>query len=268
MNIIRLVEPTPIPDGYAPLQLDASTRNADLRPADYTVVDTEIDEDFTGGRQRYYGDFRRMGEALTRLKGLELEPEPGSEKPVPAGNYSIRRPGGGFFITGSGTNKNQPSEEGILLIHEVDYGKGVIRKKGRAKPSRETLIHDLIYACYPHVHAITHTHMQDQLMYDMAVHATDVPIFFATLREALHVVDLLQIEPYVRLRGHGQFAIGGSVDEVLRINEKHHSQAVRNVRTAAIINGVYYAAAAVIAGVLLSEGVRRGYDAIRDFWNK
>lgn len=218
MNITRVFNLKEIPEGYTPIWLDDRTPNPDLRPGNYKVIDTEIDRDFIEERQKQYADFRNLGDELTKLKGLELEVEPGSGKPVPAGNYSIRRPGGGFFITGTGVNKNSPTEEGILLIREVDYGSGAIRKTGTAMPSRETV----------------------------------------------HVVELLQIEPYVRLRAHGQFAMGKSVDEVIDVNKKHHTRTNINkiqAGTIILINTTLIVGA--LGGILIAI-TQKTYEAIQN----
>lgn len=229
----------------------------ELDPREYEVVPASIDsEKFESRRAALLPLFQKIGAQMGRMGALPMQEEPsGSGKLVSSGNFSLRDNGDGFFITGSGVDKCHPDLDGILFVEDVDYENGRIAKAGSAKHSRETLIHDLIYRAFPGVRAVIHTHDRVALLYD-ASPTTNNPIFFANVREAKEVVELLKRDTYVQLLNHGQFIAAESVDNVLEMAVGRHRSAVRErVKTWAAGLGI---AASVVLGL--------GY--LNHQWNK
>lgn len=72
--------------------------------------------------------------------------------PATAGNYSMRLESGEIAITVSGAHKGTLEKKDIMRL---DIQGIALEDK---KPSAETLLHTLLYAMFPHVQAILHSH--------------------------------------------------------------------------------------------------------------
>lgn len=73
--------------------------------------------------------------------------------PATSGNFSARLNDGSFAMTVSGRHKGQLDEDGIMRVD----GEGRSLVPGK-RPSAETLLHIRLYARFPQVGAILHTH--------------------------------------------------------------------------------------------------------------
>jgi ribulose-5-phosphate 4-epimerase/fuculose-1-phosphate aldolase len=79
-----------------------------------------------------------------------LNSNPGIE-----GNLSFRT-GMGFIITGSGLTLNSVTKDTVVEVRGVVFGlnQPSIYMKGQAAPSKEALLHSVIYEAFPEVNAI------------------------------------------------------------------------------------------------------------------
>ena len=75
-----------------------------------------------------------------------------------AGNLSARADDGHFWITASGKPKGRLDELDFLLVRVSD-GEVVERVRPENKPSAETAIHRVLYACFPEARACLHGHI-------------------------------------------------------------------------------------------------------------
>lgn len=75
--------------------------------------------------------------------------------PATAGNYSMRLADGRFAITVSGWHKGRLTEDGIMTVDA--HGSPLDGKK----PSAETALHMALYARFPDVNAVLHSHSPD-----------------------------------------------------------------------------------------------------------
>lgn len=202
----------------------------ELDPREYVAKPAAIEASrFEILRGEIFPRFQEIGAKLARIKALPLQEEPpGSGNFVTSGNFSILAEEGGFFITGSGVNKERPKPQDILYVERINYESGEIFLAGGAKHSRETLIHDLIYRSFPDARAVIHSHDKVALLYDRSP-TTVEQIFFANAREAEEVIELLKKSSYVHLRNHGQFLRADSVTEAIRASVQHHRNAVRRL---------------------------------------
>lgn len=73
-----------------------------------------------------------------------------------AGNLSLRRPDGTFWITASGKSKGGLTAADFLRI--APGGEVVERGRPDDRPSAETSLHDAIYRLFPAAHACFHVH--------------------------------------------------------------------------------------------------------------
>ncbi len=198
-------------------------------PRTFTVLPASLDEAvFEALRDTYFPSLAKIGRELAKLKALPFNEEPlGSGNWVTSGNYSVRcqePDASGFFVTGSGVNKTELEKDSVLFVERIDYEAGIIYAHGTAKPSRETLVHDLAYQQFPDANVVLHTHDRTALRYGTAP-KTPQPIFFANRHEAEKVVEALADAGYVNIPQHGQFMVGETMGHTLRRAEEHHHQA-------------------------------------------
>ncbi|MBI2148324.1 class II aldolase/adducin family protein [Candidatus Woesearchaeota archaeon] len=242
-----------------------------LDPREYILRQSSIDKTaFRTLLEIHYSDMRRIGYNLSQLGALPLAEEPnGSGNLVTTGNYSVRVPEGGFLITGNSINKINLSIDGILYIENINFNDGTYFVSGKAKPSRETLIHHQIYSRRSDVNVILHTHDRLALKY-AKTRSTHRPIFFANLEDAVDVVDALGDGNYVSLPTHGQFVVGRDVNEALQTAEFYHNYSFDRKPTSRIAKvGIATSLAAGFALILSSIGVDyfrfRDCDTINNF---
>ncbi len=72
--------------------------------------------------------------------------------PATAGNYSMRLADGRFAITVSGWHKGRLTDFGVMTVDAEG------RSLDGKKPSAETALHMALYARFPHVNAVLHSH--------------------------------------------------------------------------------------------------------------
>ena len=229
-------------------------------PRDYRLFrSSQAQETIDALIEPHFLDMRWIGASLSRLGALPLMEEPiGSGQKVTTGNYSVRALDG-FFITGSGVDKCNPKKQGLVYVEHVDHETGTMTVAGNSRPSREVLIHDMIYHTFPWVHVVLHTHDECALQYDNKSKRTDRPIFFAHAKDAEEVVSKLQDANYVILPEHGQFAIGESVGSALNEVWVHHEYAKSRIpfeRIMKTVIGLSYAAMIVLTAAGLADVVQ------------
>jgi len=179
--------------------------------------------------------FQAAAEALVRA-GVQLFAR--GWVPATSGNFSARLPGGDVAITVSGRHKGQLTADDIMRID------GAGRPLGTSKrPSAETLLHTALYARYPEVGAVLHTHSRNATLLSRKVkglvvlenyellkafrgidtHATSVavPVFPNDQdipRLSAQVETWLDSHPRTwgyLIAGHGLYTWGVDVDETL-----------------------------------------------------
>ena len=205
-------------------------------PLSYELRSANIDKaSFERLIENHYRTLRKVGLRLWLKRALPIIQEPaGSGNYVSSGNYSTRvQNHPGFLITGTGVSKRWLVKDSLLYVERVDYDGQAYYVHGSQRPSRETLIHDRIYAAFPEVNAIIHTHHPLPLRYgDFA--RTPNPIFFANKQEADEVVRQLERlstyrchENAVVLPTHGQFVIGQDIEKALAAFDEIRKEAYR-----------------------------------------
>lgn len=201
--------------------------------------------------EHYFPLMRAIGSILGKLNVLPMMEEPAdSGHFVTTGNFSLRIPVGGFLITGTNVDKAHLCAQDLLYVEAVHYDSAEYLIAGHAKPSRETLIHDQIYAQRPDVNVILHVHDQMALKY-MKTRQTTEPIFFATLEQARSVTRALGNAQYVTLPQHGQFIVGKNIQEALDVAAVYHSEAlsrtpVRRMGRAGVVSAMVASFAFVV----------------------
>ncbi|HMN88543.1 MAG TPA: methylthioribulose 1-phosphate dehydratase [Saprospiraceae bacterium] len=74
--------------------------------------------------------------------------------PATSSNYSFRQEGDpNFYVSESGIDKGSFSEQHFLYVNA--NGEPI---EDMRRPSAETLLHSVIYQCYPDMHCVLHTH--------------------------------------------------------------------------------------------------------------
>ncbi len=163
--------------------------------------------------------------------------------PATAGNYSMRLDDGNFAITVSGWHKGRLTEAGVMTVDAA--GTSLDGKK----PSAETGLHMALYARFPGVNAVLHSHSPEAVgmsrayagapSYRLAGHemlkvlpgytthdaAFDLPIVdnsqdMADIIAALAPAMLAEVPPPAYLiRGHGLYGWGRDMAEAERVIE-------------------------------------------------
>lgn len=159
--------------------------------------------------------------------------------PATSGNFSARLPGGEIAITVSGRHKGYLASGDIMRVD--GEGRPVATDK---RPSAETLLHTQLYARYPQVSAVLHTHSRNATLLSRKVkgavvlegyevlkafrgietHDTSVvvPVFPNDQdipRLAAQVDAWLDTHPRTwgyLIAGHGLYTWGADMDETLR----------------------------------------------------
>ncbi|OYY67704.1 methylthioribulose 1-phosphate dehydratase [Sphingomonas sp. 28-63-12] len=163
--------------------------------------------------------------------------------PATAGNYSMRLADGRFAITVSGWHKGRLTDYGVMTV-DAD-GRSLDGKK----PSAETALHMALYARFPEVNAVLHSHSPEAVgmsrahagasHYRLAGHemlkvlpgfathdtAFDLPIVnnsqdMSEIIAALEPAMLAESPPPAYLiRGHGLYGCGTDMAEAERVIE-------------------------------------------------
>lgn len=183
--------------------------------------------------------------------------------PATAGNYSMRLADGRFAITVSGWHKGRLTDFGVMTVDAEG------RSLDGKKPSAETALHMALYARFPEVNAVLHSHSPeavgmsrayaDATSYRLAGHEMlkvlpgfdthdthfDLPIVdnsqdMADIISALEPAMLAESPPPAYLiRGHGLYGWGRDMAEAERV-----------------IEGVEWMIAAELAESRFREGMR------------
>ncbi len=163
--------------------------------------------------------------------------------PATAGNYSMRLESGEIAITVSGAHKGTLEKKDIM---RVDAQGNALEDK---KPSAETLLHTLLYAMFPHVQAILHSHSipcvvltrlfpkekfmtvqgyelqkvflgvtshETQVMLPVFDNSQDMTVLSAQVQEVLR--DRPETPAYL-IRGHGLYGWGRTMKEAAQVVE-------------------------------------------------
>lgn len=160
--------------------------------------------------------------------------------PATSGNYSCRLDDGSIAVTVSGRHKGRLTDEDVM---RVDMAGASLDGK---RPSAETMLHLMIYAMFPGVGAVLHSHSPtavaltraypERAGWDFAGHEmvkalpgvtthetrVTVPIVgnsqdMAVIRDA--VSPLLGAVPAYLIRGHGLYGWGADMAEAERVIE-------------------------------------------------
>ncbi len=232
------------------------TNTRTLDPREYRIETASI-EDITFRElvEGKYSGMQRIGFRLSQLDALPLMEEPkGSGRKVTTGNYSVRVQEGGFLVTGSGVDKTNLLPDGILYVEDIDYNTGIYFTKGTVRPSRETLIHDMIYRTRPDINVVLHTHDRIALKYGRS-RSTQRPIFFANAEEAEQVVETLGDNSYVSLPTHGQFIVGRNIEDALFTAERYNCEAMQRTPASRFIGAALATAMAASFALMIGAGV-------------
>ena len=100
--------------------------------------------------------------------------------PATAGNYSMRLADGRFAITVSGWHKGRLTEFGVMTVDAEG------RSLDGKKPSAETALHMALYARFPAVNAVLHSHSPEAVGMSRAY--ADAPAFRLAGHEMLKVL--------------------------------------------------------------------------------
>jgi methylthioribulose-1-phosphate dehydratase len=158
--------------------------------------------------------------------------------PATAGNFSRKIDEHLIAITVSGKHKGELTADDVIMI---DY-KGMPQETSK-KPSAETLLHTVLYAIYPDIGAVLHTHSSNAIILSRLVDSQlitegyeihkifdgiythestlEFPVFensqnYVTL--SAQVTDYLKKHPTphaILLRGHGVYVWGKTMKEAL-----------------------------------------------------
>ena len=148
--------------------------------------------------------------------------------PRAAGSLSFRTDRG-FVITGGGINLGAIEKEDLVEVSKVEMGEDriLLYAKGRVAPSRESLLHSVIYGFRAEINAVIHTHAR--LVLTLA-DELEVPITekvqprgsYELAREAEKLLTLSSGVKYFGLRKHGVIALGETLEEAGRLVERMH----------------------------------------------
>lgn len=205
-------------------------KNLKLNPMHYIFKSSTRDPNkVSKALNKYYPDMRIIGSAMGSLNVIPImedEKKPGKIRT--SGNIGIKiKDLPGFFITGTEVNKVNLQKESVVYVEKVDYEKTTIYMTGSVKPSREVLIHDLIYKKFPEIKIVLHTHDNLILNYGK-VPTTKFVSFAAALKDALESVELLEINSCINLKKHGQVIKGKHVEDILKVLSQNHESALKN----------------------------------------
>jgi L-fuculose-phosphate aldolase len=130
------------------------------------------------------------------------------------GNTSFRVTGNKFIITASGI-KDPSSDDGFVLVSDVDLGNKTVFAEGTREPSSETLMHYLIYKNRKNVNAIFHGHSKTILKHaeKLGIPSTLKEEEYGTIELAKSILDVPGEETFLIMKGHGFISLGKDMDE-------------------------------------------------------
>jgi ribulose-5-phosphate 4-epimerase/fuculose-1-phosphate aldolase len=151
--------------------------------------------------------------------------------PETAGNLSYLTERG-FIITGSGTVLAEIDASQLVRVTAVAVDAKCMRLKaeGRLAPSKESVLHWLVYSARPETRAIFHTH--DELVL-RAAERLHLPCTageqtrgsLELVREVERVLNLHREAEYLCLRNHGVLSLGKTMADAGRAAESMHQTA-------------------------------------------
>jgi L-fuculose-phosphate aldolase len=120
------------------------------------------------------------------------------------GNLSIRD-GSSFFITASGADLANLSENEIVKVCQCDFECNAVEVIGCKEPSSETLLHNEIYKNRPEVNAIFHGHYppfeEHAKRLNLKVTENEAP--YGSIALVKEVIKILANENIVIIKNHG-----------------------------------------------------------------
>lgn len=148
---------------------------------------------------------RSIGETIVR-QALNDQPL--------AGSISVRAPVG-FLITATHTPKDR-IEQRLSLVVEYDRRRNSVVWSGPEPPSSSVAMHAAIYSRFGNVKVIIHSHCK-RITYSQSLEAVRTRSFVPDgispgLEEAIEV---LSCHGFTVLKGHGEVALGETVDEAM-----------------------------------------------------
>ena len=134
--------------------------------------------------------------------------------PESAGNLSFRTEKG-FIISGTGVELGNIEKQDfvkVLRIHRTMKGKVIIFAKGQIIPSKESLLHEVIYDLRPEINAVFHCHDKTALKFadslDMPCTKKEQPPGSNELVEEVRILlNSKKSVVYFALKNHGIFSI-------------------------------------------------------------
>lgn len=149
--------------------------------------------------------------------------------PNSAGNLSFRTENG-FIISGTGVEleniKKQDFVE-VLRVHRTMKGRIFVFAKGQAIPSKESLLHEVIYDLRPEINAIFHCHDKMALKFadslNMPCTKKEKPPGSEDLTEEVRI--LLNSQKNIKhffLKNHGNVSMGKNTEEAGKIIQFIH----------------------------------------------
>ena len=154
--------------------------------------------------------------------------------PKSAGNLSFRTKQG-FIITATGVALRAADKENLVevLKVEIEPAQIVLHVKGKAIPSKESVLHSGIYDARSEINAVFHIH--DELVVGLAdelklpcTQGEQPRGSYELAKEVDRVLDLTEDTKYLVVRNHGIVAMGETLEEAGRLVEDMNKMARKN----------------------------------------
>jgi ribulose-5-phosphate 4-epimerase/fuculose-1-phosphate aldolase len=129
--------------------------------------------------------------------------------PENSGNLSFRA-ATGFVITAAGSELGKLKAGSFVWVQAVDIPQKKVFCAGKAPPSSEAMMHQMIYDARPDAAVILHAHALD--LKNAPVTEREFP--YGTVEFARSAVEVLKDHDLVILKNHGFVALGKTVSEV------------------------------------------------------
>ena len=159
-----------------------------------------------------------------------------SSNPGIEGNLSFRT-GMGFIITGSGLTLNSVTKDTVVEVRGVVFGlnRPSIYTKGQAAPSKEALLHSVIYEAFPEINAIffltSHNIIEAAQKFGVLSADTNRPAGSQEL--AQEVVNLFKSNNYkgpLIIKNRGVITLGKTMSEAAQLTEEIQQKLENGVR--------------------------------------
>ena len=128
--------------------------------------------------------------------------------PENSGNLSFRT-AKGFVITAAGSRLGELTPASFVPVMSVDLAKKKVFCAGKAQPSSEAMMHQMIYDVRPDAQVILHAHTLEL----KGAMTTEREFPYGTLEFARSAVELLEKHDRVILKNHGFVSVGKTVPE-------------------------------------------------------